>query len=424
MLGGCLLGVAVNAQQATPPSAEALLGEVAGSYRAGDLHGAWEAFMAFLERPSRNHLHIDAFAQCFSDHQCPQPGALGRILAKPRAELESRLEGFCPRLRSPEVEAALLEAGAPASVIAERRRMYETIVANAFGGTCADWRSEQLDLMFLAPHNHRIRHDVLPLAWYEHQAGGFGTAINVMIGASPLRLGVDTGSSIGSLYSDSAQYPATEVTLSGRQTRSQGILSYLTSTPAHLASLRVGRTVHQPFGLEVSDEAILWDHHPIGQNGNLGMAFLLRYPAVCFAWDEQRLYLGTLGPCAGGVEPDEAHLRGSLLLGFGVEARDGTRFTATVDTGARHTNCSAVFRSANSGDEAFSLGSHAALGGNCSFDEAVLYQSAEFGFPQIFLRMNFLLRFRAFGWQRHPLRVYFLTRAPETRTLFAIPPQR
>lgn len=416
VLGGCLLGVVVNAQQATPPSAEALLDEVAGSYRTGHLHGAWEAFMAFFEHPSRNHIHIDAFVQCFSDQQCPQPGALGRILAKRRAELESRVEGFCPRLRSPEVEAALLEAGVAPSVIAQRQRMYETIVANAFDGTCADWRREQLDLMFSAPSNNRIRHDILPLAWYEHQSGGLGTAIDVMIGASPLRLGVDTGSSLGSLYSASAQYPATEVELSSRQTRSLGILGYLVSRPARLTSLRVGGTVHQPFALEVSDEAFLWDHHPIGQNGNLGMVFLLRYPAVCFAWDEQRLYLGTLGPCAGGIEPAQPYLRGSLLLGFGVSAGDGTRFTATVDTGATHTNCSGVFRDANFGDQAFSLGPHTALEGDCLFDDAVIYRSAEFGFPQIFLRMNFLLRFRAFGWQRHPLRVYLVPRTAESPT--------
>ena len=146
------------------------------------------------------------------------------------------------------------------------------------------------------------------------------------------------------------------------------------------------------------------------------MAFLLRYPAVCFAWGEQRLYLGALGPCAGGVEPDQPHLRGSLAVGFGVEARDGTRFTASVDTGAWHTNCSAAFGTANSGDQAFSLGPHAALAGDCLFDEAVLYRSAEQGFPQIFVRMNFLLRFRAFGWQLHPLRVHFVPRAAGART--------
>ena len=95
-------------------------------------------------------------------------------------------------------------------------------------------------------------------------------------------------------------------------------------------------------------------------------------------------------------------------MGFGVQAADGTRFTATVDTGAWHTNCSAAFREANGGSRAFRLGAHPALGDDCLFDESVLYRRAEYGSPQVFVRMNYLLRFRAFGWQRQPLRVFFV----------------
>ncbi len=137
---------------------------------------------------------------------------------------------------------------------------------------------------------------------------------------------------------------------------------------------------------------------------------MLRYPAVCFAWDEQRLYLGTLGPCADGAEPYDAHLRGSLLIGFAAEAHNGTRFTANVDTGGWHTNCSAAFGKANAGQTSFSFGDHPALGAECLFDEAVLFKSAEFGFSQVNIRMNDLLRFSAFGWQLNPLRVYFVPR--------------
>ena len=72
-----------------------------------------------------------------------------------------------------------------------------------------------------------------------------------------------------------------------------GILEYIPSTPARLTSLRVGRTLHQPFALEVSgDHDPLWNRHPIAENGHLGMVFLLRYPAVCFAWDEAAALLG------------------------------------------------------------------------------------------------------------------------------------
>ena len=417
VLGACLLGVVASAQQASSLSAEELLGKVVVAYRDGDLDNAWRSFSDFFEHPSRNDLHIDAFTDCFFDQRCPQPGALGRILGKPRAELAARIGGFCPRLRSPEVEAALLEAGVSESVVAQRRTTNNQIVVNGLNGTCAAWQREQLELMFKAPRVARIRQDVLPLAWYEHQLGGFGTAIDVLVGSSPLRLGVDTGSSVGSLYRRSAAFPGSEVALADRQRLSRGIFEYLAATPARLTSLRVGRTVHQPFALDVSDNDLLWDHHPIPQNGNLGMTFLLRFPAVCFAWDEQRLHLGTLGPCADGVEqPDEPHLLGSLAVGFSVEAQDGTRFTANVDTGAWHTNCSAAFGKANGGEPAFSLGPHPALAGACLYDEAVLYKQAEYGFAQISVRMNYLLRFRAFGWQRNPLRVYFVPRSADVES--------
>ena len=124
----------------------------------------------------------------------------------------------------------------------------------------------------------------------------------------------------------------------------------------------------------------------------------------------ERLYLGSLGPCGAGVEPREALVRGSLLLGLVVAASNGERFTAIVDTGAWHTNCSAAFAEAQAENGAFSIGDHPSLASECVFDDAVLFKQAEYGFPQIDLRMNYLLRFRAFGWALNPLRVYFVPR--------------
>ena len=130
-LAACLFGVASNAQQASP-AAEELLGEVVATYRVGDLKGAWDAFASFLEHPSRNELDIVAFANCFNKRRCPQVGALGRILGIPRAELAKRIEGFCPRLRSPDVEAALVESGVSESDLAEYRKTYPRIVRKVF----------------------------------------------------------------------------------------------------------------------------------------------------------------------------------------------------------------------------------------------------------------------------------------------------
>ena len=409
-IGACLLGVAVNAQEATPPLAEPLLDEVMAAYGAGNLTGAWSAFAAFLEHPARNDLHVDAFSACFYDQRCPQPGAIGRILGKPRTELSQRLAGFCPRLRDPEVEAALLEAGVSEQEVAERRKMYSGIVRNGLDGTCEEWRREQLRLLWKTREVASVEPSALPMTWYEAHPGGYSVAINAMTGSSSLRLGVDTGSTFGVLHRQSVSFPTSEVRIEGGSTRSMGILEYVDSKPARLASIRVGATELRPFGLNVMDGP-LWNAHPVPEVGHLGMAFLLRHRAVCFAWEEHRLHLGSLGPCAAGVQPRDALLLGSLAVGFEVTAGNGERFTVSVDTGAWHTNCSAAFAKAQAGNRAFSIGDHPSLAAECVFDEAVLYRQAEFGFPQIYVRMNYLLRFRAFGWALNPLRVYFLPRA-------------
>ena len=325
-VGACLLGVGSNAQQATPRQAGPLLDEVMAAYRTGDLSGAWNAFTAFFEHPARNELHINAFAACFYEQRCPQPGALARILGKPRPELAAHIDGFCPRLRSPEVEAALLEAGVSEQVIAQRRKGYERTVRNGFNGTCDEWRREQLYLTLEEQQVADIQPDVLPMAWYEIQPGGFQVAIETTVGTSPLRLGVDTGSSLGKLHRRSPafpKFPASDMRLEGHSTESMGIVDYVASTPARLASLRVGATQLQPFRLGVIDDD-LWVAHPVPQVGHLGMAFLLTQPSVCFAWEEQRLHLGTLGPCAPGVQPRDALLLGSLAVGFTTTASNAS----------------------------------------------------------------------------------------------------
>ena len=405
LAGAWLFGAVTSAEQPPPPSAEALLRQVIATYRVGDLQGAWNAFLAFFEHPSRNELHINAFTDCFYDRQCPQPGALGLILDRPRSELEPRLEGFCPRLRSPEVEAAL-----PPSALPERRAIYKRIVANAFFGSCRAWRREQHELMFDSPTMAPRHADILPMAWVGSQHGGITPAVALRVGAEPLRLVVDTGSSIG-FFEDGPALPRSAVTGLGAGRIGQGIFRRYEFRTAYLTSLQVGRTVVRPYlmGIIQDDDDSAW-RHPIPRTGVLGMAFLLGHRAVCFAWDEQRLHLGTLGPCSGGAEPDEPHLLGSLLVGFAVQARDGTPFSAAVETGAWHTNCSAKFVRANFGELDISFGSHRTLATECLDDDAVLYRPAEYGFPQVYMRMNDLLRFSAFGWELNPLRVYFVPR--------------
>ena len=146
------------------------------------------------------------------------------------------------------------------------------------------------------------------------------------------------------------------------------------------------------------------------------MNILLRYDAVCFAWNEQRLYLGSLGPCADGAEPYEAWLTGYLNIHLAIPSDDGTRFPAVIDSGAYDTNCSSAFLDANGGRLGFSFGEDAELVSECVIDNSVLFPGLEYGYDQVAIRTKTLLQFRAFGWQINPLRVYFL---PEETNLKA-----
>lgn len=404
-----LLGTVTGAQQHTLPaaSAEELLHRIIKTYRSGDLAGSWDAFMAFLDHPSRNELHIDDFTACFYEKQCPQVGAIGRILDKPHDELARRIGGFCPQLTAPEIEAALRESDVAESDIAQYLDALQRTVSNGFNGSCSSFRQEQLDLMRYATEAAHLHVEALPLAHHEKKRGGAVPTVAVLVGDEPLQLVVDTGSSLGSLRQRSLGFPHSEVQISDRQTTSLGIFEYLTSTSARLTSLQVGRTRLRPFAIQVDFNEQIQHTDP---DGILGMTFLLRHRAICFAWDEHRLYIGALGPCSQGVELHDVHLSGSLVPAVDVRAANGTWFTAYVDTAAWHTNCSAVFAKANHGEAAFSFGDDPALVADCLFDEAVLFKSADYGFPQIGIRMNDLLRFSAFGWQLNPFRMYFVPR--------------
>lgn len=410
ILVACLLGVGIGAEQTTSPTADALLKEVITAHRIGDFPAAWDAFVAFFTHPSRNELRFETFVDCFAKEGCPDPGVLGQILAKPRQALAPRINGFCPRIRREPPEQTTAEERAILHGV------YDRMVAQALGGSCQSWQQRQLALMLEDPQPLQVIPEALPLTWQEFQDGGVNPTVAAFIGRTPLRLVIDTGSNIGNLYRGNESFPHAEVEIVGEQSLAVGIYDYFRMLPARLTSLRVGQTLHQPYVLDV-ELGVRQGLQPISRQGVLGMAFLLRYSSVCFAWEQHRLYLGSLGPCDEGVSPHGSHLTGSLLFGYTVRADSGTSFTGYVDTGAEHTHCSMAFTQANAGKTSFAFGSHPALVANCLPDEAVLFRPPEFGSPQVAIRMNDLLRFRAFGWQLHPFKVLFLPQSnPSTST--------
>lgn len=365
--------------------------------------------MAFFRHPGRNELDSGAFIDCFFLERCPDIGVLGQIIGKPRAE-PANLETFCPRLRrDPEDKERMTKA--------ERRKMYDRVVTNGLRDTCPAWAARQRSQLNEAPIPATVVPEALPLTWYERQGGGFIPTIDVLASDTPQRPIVDTGSS-GSILIMPLEEAArrADLELSDMRQRATGIHAVFSLTIAKLDELQIGRTLHRQVRFDVDDtNQKSWDH-PFPYASLVGMNILLRHDAVCFAWDEQRLYLGALGPCVNGEEPHEAWLTGSLGIHVSIPARDGTRFPAMFDTGATHTNCSSTFLEANGDELVFSFGDHPSLVGECVIDESVLFPGLEWGYSQISIRMNTLLQFRAFGWQLNPLRVFFVPRKPNHAT--------
>lgn len=408
----CLSGVFVNAGQALHPTPEDLLRQVIATYRIGDFETAWDRYTAFFRHSGRDELDYREFVDCFFLGQCPDIGVLGQIIGKPRAE-PANLETFCPRLRrDPEDNERMTQP--------ERRKMYDRVVANGLRDACPDWAARQRSQLNEAPIPATAVPEALPLTWYEPQGGGFIPAIDILAGDTPMRAIVDTGSS-GSILIMPLEEAArrTDLEISDMRQRATGIHAMFSLTIATLDELRLGSTLFRQVRFDVEDTDQRSLHHPFPHTSLLGMNVLLRHDAVCFAWNEQRLYLGLLGPCASGVEPYEAWLTGSLTINVAIPSDGGARFPAMFDTGERHTNCSKDFLAANGGELAFSFGDQPALAGECVIDESVLFPGLEWGYSQISIRMNTLLQFRAFGWQLNPLRVFFVPRKPHHATLEA-----
>lgn len=386
-----------------------MLTEVAEEFRTGDLDAAWDAWIAFFAHPGRNLLESSAFHRCFLV-DCPHVGVLGGILGKARAELEM-LDGFCPSVVDPE----MLEEAVSPEHEAGLRRMYARIVRNGLSDSCERWPSRQRSQLGEAAARFEPISETIPFAWFQAQQGCCLPTADLVIGSTPMRALMDTGSSGSQLYMTAAEaHGRTDVTLTGHTQRTIGIHDVEWGKIAVVSSFAIGRSTHHNARFDVEKERPAPLGYPDPLRAVLGMTMLLRYDAVCFAWEERRLYLGVLGPCAGGAVPFDAYLSGSLTPRATVRAESGVRFTAVIDTGAFHTNCSAAFLDANGGELNFRFGDHPALSDRCVPDQRVLYPNLQTtGEWQVALRMNALLRFRAFGWQRTPFRMFFVPRDAE-----------
>lgn len=465
------LSIAGEAPDPATLSPEDTLWEIAKAERRGDFESAWDASLRFFQHPQRNTVSYAAFQLCFlgvsSGAYCSNYGGLqaGAYLGKARREVES-LDAFCPPWGS-DVNAYRFHEGR------EKR-----------------WYSEDDGCMSLGDigikdvlHPERISRnmqsvDIVPIhmAMPTDRHGFEMPVVDIDIGGQVHQAILDTGASLTSyqafLDADmslaSLHEQVSELGISMAFMHNLKPLSRYRARDirgvaeirdiVRLPKLQLGRTVisdilvarvYYEDGYEDKQPHPLFSGLPWEESEEgattvlLGMNALIHRRAVCFAWKESKLYLGDLGPCAGGIQPYGASVAG--LLSPRVEAwpvgdaqpirggliRESTRETwvddaaafasskhsprppiMIVDTGASHTVCSERFiEDATSGeDRLFTFGKE--LVGRCSrVSDSPIFDTAAL---QAILGMDTLLEYAAFGWELNPLRLYFVPDASRT----------
>ena len=144
------------------------------------------------------------------------------------------------------------------------------------------------------------------------------------------------------------------------------------------------------------------------QELTLGNRPLLRHDAICFAWEEGKLYLGESGPCNAA---DRVSASGSLLhpqklvpmMQFETDGPGDVR--ALLSTGSPSNRCKAEMAGL-----AFTLGNHELLTVRCDANAEPITDDYEF---DMIIGMETLAEFSAFGWELNPFRTYFVPRSSQ-----------
>ncbi len=273
-------------------------------------------------------------------------------------------------------------------------------------GTCAGWHSRQLKLLHAEPPLWpEPVQQVIPFELTEdpYSIRGLPRA-EIAIDEHIVTAIIDTGNGMTGVtsnnanlleYLSGAELLDTWPIMTSRGRRRYEILRG--------PSIRLGRTT---FHDVLMDRPVGPAHLEAGYI--LGMNILLRYPKVCFDWQESRLFLGDLGSCAGGLSPDHAYLVDNFVLYLEVPLPDGSVMPALLDTGSTVTYCSKAFVEANNGRQHFVFRSHPELAGECEVSDDVYFTSVVIRRSQIQVGMDTFRQFAAFGWELNPLKVYFV----------------
>ena len=381
-----------------------LLERVIAHYQTGELERAWDAYRAFFNDPSNRNVRVNAFGRCFYQQECPALGILAYVLGKSETEA-GNFRGFCPDWEN------LGIGDLDADELGESEKTMRGFRDVALGGSCADWATRMAAWFQPRPTDHRLVPQVISLLqpfsndsrpYFELEI--LGTRTHAL---------ADTGATTSLLNRRWADHFPDAIEL-------------IDDVPMRYSdyedSASLGRVSHVRLGNAVFSRPIVileymyWlesgELVPAELENLIGMNLLMQYDKVCFDWAGNKLHLGNLGPCTGGVEPDESWLTGPLGIAIAGKVSSKANFQVKIDTGATKTFCSQWLLKRSGERKTFSFGRSDALKGKCNYNPEVLFKEMERGEEStdfhVLLGMDTLRQFAAFGWQLNPLKVYFV----------------
>ena len=391
----------------------------------GEFEAVWNTYLQFFDHPDRNEVDMYAFAHCFGRWQCPSFGILGAVLGKAKSEAKT-LEGFCPKWQGFREK---LQEESPRDL--KHFPWIRNRLISGSIGDCERWSSKQSRLL----HQNQITRvvsesNVVPLRLRQAGPVDFVPEIEILVGEAPHWALVDTGSTLVTFRMSARKHEQLGLSDIPVVATGQSLTAYGVEPVSTIRIPRLG--VGKDIFTHVSADLL-----PINSGRGeliIGMNILLQYRAVCFAWTERKLYLGDMGPCVAGTEPFNGvispHFTPHLMVAtsktmstslpidsqqeitIAQRNRSWTRppwiFPLLIDTGANRNYCSNEFIAALGELQRFSFGDKDMEAGCTGLPGEVTYWHY-----RGMLGLDALLEFAAFGWQRDPLKFYFVPKASD-----------
>ena len=423
----------MHATDQQPGSADLALAQVMTATRSGDPLSIWHAYEKLFNHPNREDVDGGLFLSCFRMSGCFHLDNLVNILGKSREDVRNSIGGFCPHFRSWKARIR-----GSARYIDLDDEAFEKVFLNAVAGlhrfngydtSCIEWarRIER------SASDDRVDRHTNPVVWplvkvsigdvttlaNEPTSSGLKSelisetwwpVVSYQLGNKRRNAIIDTGTSTTVLQHDDI-FLEDLFQLVGDDVIAVGLENDLRRAKTGLLRvIQIGDESYQNILIYALPSDVFVDRQINANLDVLGMNVLLQYDSVCFAWKEQRLYLGQLGPCADGLKV-KAALSGRSELYVQIGTKPGSdQWNAFFDTGAELTYCSPELIG-KSDTTVFFLRSNSDLIATCELTDGLLAIDDSFLDPSPqsgIIGLNTLQQFEAWGWQHGPLTSFFV----------------